>query len=55
MTVAEFVIKLGLRKVELGSSKSEERGVCEKDHKEDVVDGNDNGNNGGNGKPGVGN
>ncbi|MBA0858513.1 hypothetical protein Goshw_027456, partial [Gossypium schwendimanii] len=45
--------ELGLRKDKLGSSKSEERGPCEKDHKEDVVDGNGNGDNGGNGKPRV--
>ncbi|MBA0615600.1 hypothetical protein Godav_015723, partial [Gossypium davidsonii] len=53
ITVAESVVKLGLGKDKLGSSKSEERGVCEKDHKEDVVDGNGNGDNGGNGKPRV--
>ncbi|MBA0754935.1 hypothetical protein Gogos_019952, partial [Gossypium gossypioides] len=53
MTVVEFVVKLGLGKDKLGSSMSEERGVCEKDHKEDVVDGNGNGDNGGNGKPRV--
>ncbi|MFQ6638653.1 hypothetical protein Gotur_015288 [Gossypium turneri] len=56
MTVIESVVKLGLGKDKLGSSKSEERGVCEMDHKEDIVDGNGNGNgdNGGNGKPRVG-
>ncbi|MBA0755090.1 hypothetical protein Gogos_021148 [Gossypium gossypioides] len=53
MTVVESVVKLGLRKDKLGSSKFEERGVCEKDHKEDVVDGNGNGDNSGNGKPRV--
>ncbi|MFQ6624776.1 hypothetical protein Gotur_004433, partial [Gossypium turneri] len=53
MTIVEFVVKLGLGKDKLGCSKSEERGVCEKDHKEDVVDGNGNGDNGGNGKPRV--
>ncbi|MBA0708009.1 hypothetical protein Golax_020003 [Gossypium laxum] len=53
MTVVEFMVKLGLGKVKLRSSKSEGRGVCEKDHKEDVVDGNGNGDNGGNGKPRV--
>ncbi|MFQ6626995.1 hypothetical protein Gotur_005528, partial [Gossypium turneri] len=51
MTVVESVVKLGLGKGKLGSSKSEERGVCEMDHKEDIVDGNGNGDNGGNGKP----
>ncbi|MBA0676546.1 hypothetical protein Goari_018021, partial [Gossypium aridum] len=30
-----------------------ERGVCENDHKDDVVDGNGNGDNDGNGKPRV--
>ncbi|MBA0845289.1 hypothetical protein Goarm_023272, partial [Gossypium armourianum] len=54
MMVVEFVVKLGLGKDKLGSSKSEERGVCKKDHKKDVVDGNDNDNNSGNGKPRVG-
>ncbi|KAK8263617.1 hypothetical protein V6Z12_D12G053800 [Gossypium hirsutum] len=54
MKVVESVGKLGLGKDKLGSSKSEERGVCEMDHKEDIVDGNGNGNNGGNGKPRVG-
>ncbi|MBA0776690.1 hypothetical protein Gotri_011653 [Gossypium trilobum] len=55
ITIVEFVVKLDLRKDKLGSSKSEERGVCEKDQKEDVVDVNDNGNNnnGGNEKPRV--
>ncbi|MBA0730589.1 hypothetical protein Golax_023264 [Gossypium laxum] len=52
--VAESVIKLGLGKDKLGSSKSEEKGICEKDHKEDVVDGNDNGSNSGNGNPRIG-
>ncbi|MFQ6640800.1 hypothetical protein Gotur_014946, partial [Gossypium turneri] len=42
MMVVESVVKLG-------SSKSEERGICEMDHKEDIVDGNGNGDNGGNG------
>ncbi|MFQ6634488.1 hypothetical protein Gotur_012031 [Gossypium turneri] len=54
MTVAESVVKLGLGKDKLGSSKSEERRVREMDHKEDIVDGNGNGDNGGNGKPQVG-
>ncbi|MBA0753253.1 hypothetical protein Gogos_020608, partial [Gossypium gossypioides] len=53
MTVAKSVVKLSLGKDKLGSSKPKERGVCEKDHKEDV-DGNGNGDNGGNGKPRVG-
>ncbi|MBA0755049.1 hypothetical protein Gogos_021355 [Gossypium gossypioides] len=53
MTVVESVVKLGLGKDKLGSSKSEERGVCEKDYKEDV-DGNGNSDNSGNGKPRVG-
>ncbi|MFQ6659951.1 hypothetical protein Gotur_028641 [Gossypium turneri] len=54
MTVAEFVVKLGLGKDKLGSFKSEERGVREMDHKEDIVDGNGNSDNGGNGKPRAG-
>ncbi|MBA0670451.1 hypothetical protein Goklo_029027 [Gossypium klotzschianum] len=54
MTVVESVLKLSLGKDKLGSSKSEERGVCEMNHKEDIVDGNGNGENGGNGKPRVG-
>ncbi|MFQ6656870.1 hypothetical protein Gotur_026789, partial [Gossypium turneri] len=54
MTVVESVVKLGLGKDKLRSSKSEERGICEMDHKEDIVDGNGNGDNGGNGKPRVG-
>ncbi|MBA0754414.1 hypothetical protein Gogos_022202 [Gossypium gossypioides] len=53
MTVAESVIKLGLGKDKLEYSKSEERGVYEKDHKEDD-DGKGNGDNSGNGKPQVG-
>ncbi|MFQ6656110.1 hypothetical protein Gotur_026367 [Gossypium turneri] len=55
MTVDEFVVKFGLGKDKLGFSKSKERGVCETNHKEDVVDGNDNGDNSGNEKPRVGN
>ncbi|MFQ6637602.1 hypothetical protein Gotur_013441 [Gossypium turneri] len=51
MTVVESVMKLGLGKDKLGSTKSEERGICEMDHKEDIVDGNGNGDNSGNGKP----
>ncbi|MBA0871159.1 hypothetical protein Goshw_021946 [Gossypium schwendimanii] len=47
MTVVEFMVKLGLGKDKLGSSKLEERDICEKDHKEDVVDGNGNGDNSG--------
>ncbi|MBA0871163.1 hypothetical protein Goshw_021946, partial [Gossypium schwendimanii] len=54
MTVVEFMVKLGLGKDKLGSSKLEERDICEKDHKEDVVDGNGNGDNSGNEKPRVG-
>ncbi|MFQ6653581.1 hypothetical protein Gotur_024905 [Gossypium turneri] len=54
ITVVESVVKLGLGKDKLGSSKSKEKGVCEMDHKEDIVDGNGNGDNGGNGKPRVG-
>ncbi|MFQ6647515.1 hypothetical protein Gotur_021800 [Gossypium turneri] len=53
MKVVESVVKLGLGKDKLGSSKSEEMGVCEKDHNEDVVDGNCNGDNSGNRKPRV--
>ncbi|MFQ6649572.1 hypothetical protein Gotur_022308 [Gossypium turneri] len=51
MMVVESVVKLGLGKDKLGSSKSKKRGVCERDHKKDIVDSNDNGDNGGNGKP----
>ncbi|KAG8474384.1 hypothetical protein CXB51_034110 [Gossypium anomalum] len=55
MTVAVSVVKLGLGKDKLGSSKSEERGVCEGNHKEDTDGyGKGNGNNCGNGKPRVG-
>ncbi|MBA0765308.1 hypothetical protein Gotri_014527, partial [Gossypium trilobum] len=54
MTVVESIVKLGLGKDKLRSSKFEERGVYETDHKEDVVDGNGNGDNSGNGKPQVG-
>ncbi|KAK5838283.1 hypothetical protein PVK06_007011 [Gossypium arboreum] len=55
MKVAVSVVKLGLGKDKLGSSKSEERGVCEGNHKEDTDEyGNGSGNNGGNGKPRVG-
>ncbi|MBA0754149.1 hypothetical protein Gogos_020990, partial [Gossypium gossypioides] len=54
ITVVESVVKLGLGKDKLESSKSVERGVCEMDHKEDIVDGNGNDNNSGNGKPRVG-
>ncbi|MBA0782865.1 hypothetical protein Gotri_000685 [Gossypium trilobum] len=51
MMVVESVVKLGLGKDKLGYSKSEKRGVCERDHKKDIVDGNGNSDNGGNGKP----
>ncbi|MFQ6656409.1 hypothetical protein Gotur_026525 [Gossypium turneri] len=54
MAVVESVVKLGLGKHKLGSFKSEERGVCEMDHKEDIIDGNGNGDDSGNGKPRVG-
>ncbi|MFQ6651999.1 hypothetical protein Gotur_024079 [Gossypium turneri] len=54
MTVVESVMKLGQGKDKLGSSKSDGKGVCEMDHKEDRVNGNGNGDNGGNGKPRVG-
>ncbi|MBA0776339.1 hypothetical protein Gotri_011344 [Gossypium trilobum] len=54
MMVVESVFKLGLGKDKLGSSTSEERGVCEMDHKEDIADGNGNDDNGCNGKPRVG-
>ncbi|MBA0670466.1 hypothetical protein Goklo_025491 [Gossypium klotzschianum] len=53
MTVVESMVKLGLRKYKLGSLKFEERGICENDHKEDVVDGNNNDENSGNRKPRV--
>ncbi|MBA0635796.1 hypothetical protein Godav_029606 [Gossypium davidsonii] len=54
MTVTKFVVKLGLGKDKLGSSKSKKRDVCEKDHKEDVVYGNGNSDNSSKGKPRVG-
>ncbi|KAG8500526.1 hypothetical protein CXB51_004158 [Gossypium anomalum] len=54
ITVVKSVIKLGLRKDKLGYSKSEERGVCEGNHKEDNDDGNGNDDNYGNEKPRVG-
>ncbi|MFQ6636179.1 hypothetical protein Gotur_013949 [Gossypium turneri] len=54
MTVAESVVKLSLGKDKLESSKSEERGISEMDHKEDILNGNGNGDNSGNGKPRVG-
>ncbi|MFQ6636105.1 hypothetical protein Gotur_013876 [Gossypium turneri] len=53
MTVAESVVKLSLGKDKLGFSKYKERGVCEKDHKEDN-DGNGIDDNGGSRKPLVG-
>ncbi|MBA0629273.1 hypothetical protein Godav_023856 [Gossypium davidsonii] len=53
MTIVESMVKLGLGKDKLGCSKSEKKGVCEMDHKEDMVDGNDNGDSSGNGKPQV--
>ncbi|KAH1107378.1 hypothetical protein J1N35_011146 [Gossypium stocksii] len=42
MTVAESVVKFGLGKDKLESSKSEERGVSEGNHEEDDGKGNDN-------------
>ncbi|MBA0762509.1 hypothetical protein Gotri_012109 [Gossypium trilobum] len=54
MMVVESVVKLGLGKDKLGSSKPKERGACEKDLKEDVVHINGNDDNCGNGKPRVG-
>ncbi|MFQ6634022.1 hypothetical protein Gotur_011566 [Gossypium turneri] len=54
MTLAESVVKLGLGKDKLRSLKSEEKDVCKKNHKEDVVDSNGNSDNGGNRKPRVG-
>ncbi|MBA0824707.1 hypothetical protein Goarm_021355, partial [Gossypium armourianum] len=53
ITVVKSIVKLGLRKDKHRSSKTKERGVCEKDHKEDI-DGNGIGDNSGNGKPRVG-
>ncbi|KAH1092188.1 hypothetical protein J1N35_019445 [Gossypium stocksii] len=50
---SEYVVKIRLGKDKLRSSKSEERGVHEKDHKEDTG-GNVIGDNSGNGKPRVG-
>ncbi|MBA0574888.1 hypothetical protein Golob_028038, partial [Gossypium lobatum] len=35
MMLVESVVKLGLGKDKLGSSKSNERGACENNHKED--------------------
>ncbi|KAH1128764.1 hypothetical protein J1N35_000142 [Gossypium stocksii] len=52
MTIAESMVKLGLRKYKLECSKSEENGIYEKDHKEDN-DGNSNDDNDGNRKPQV--
>ncbi|MBA0608986.1 hypothetical protein Godav_021127, partial [Gossypium davidsonii] len=52
--VVESVVKLGLEKDKLGFFKFKERGVCEKDHREDVVNGNGNNDDSGNGKPRVG-
>ncbi|KAK5820473.1 hypothetical protein PVK06_025520 [Gossypium arboreum] len=55
MTVAVSVVKLGLGKDKLGSSKSKESGVRKGNHKKDTNEyGNGNGNNCGNGKPRVG-
>ncbi|MBA0669628.1 hypothetical protein Goklo_029555 [Gossypium klotzschianum] len=51
MMVVESVVKLGLGKDKLGCSKSEKRGVYERDHKKDIVAGNGNDDNGGNRKP----
>ncbi|KAK5824749.1 hypothetical protein PVK06_019533 [Gossypium arboreum] len=51
MKVAVSVVKLGLGKDKLGSSKPEGKGICEGNHK-DYTD--EYGNNGGNGKPRVG-
>ncbi|MBA0671702.1 hypothetical protein Goklo_029267, partial [Gossypium klotzschianum] len=47
ITVVEPVVKLGLRKDKLGSSKFEEMSVCEMGHNEDIADGNGNGDDGG--------
>ncbi|MBA0558120.1 hypothetical protein Golob_015154 [Gossypium lobatum] len=52
MTVAESMVKLGLGKDKLGSSKFEEMGVHKKDHNKDS-DSNGIDDNGGNGKPRV--
>ncbi|MBA0766004.1 hypothetical protein Gotri_015095, partial [Gossypium trilobum] len=54
MTVVESMVKLGLGKDKLESFKSKERGVCEMNHKENVVDDNGNNDNSGNRKPQVG-
>ncbi|MBA0648952.1 hypothetical protein Goklo_016574 [Gossypium klotzschianum] len=54
MTVVESMVKLGLGKDKLKSFKSEERGLCETNHKENVVDDNGNNDNSGNEKPRVG-
>ncbi|KAK5775793.1 hypothetical protein PVK06_043734 [Gossypium arboreum] len=55
MKVAVSLVKLGLGKDKLGSSKFEERAVYEGNHKEDTDEyGNGNGDNCGNGKPRVG-
>ncbi|MBA0844820.1 hypothetical protein Goarm_005759, partial [Gossypium armourianum] len=53
MTVVESMIKLGLGKDKLESFKSEERGVYEMNHKENVVDDNGNNDDSGNRKPRV--
>ncbi|MFQ6662553.1 hypothetical protein Gotur_030361 [Gossypium turneri] len=52
MMVAESMDKLSLEKDKLEPSKSEEKGVCEKDHKKDNDDNNNN-DDSGNGKPRV--
>ncbi|MBA0852607.1 hypothetical protein Goshw_007482 [Gossypium schwendimanii] len=54
MSIAESVVKLGLEKDKIRSSKFEERSICEKNHKEDVIDGKGNGDNSVNGKARVG-
>ncbi|MBA0817945.1 hypothetical protein Gohar_028193 [Gossypium harknessii] len=49
MIVVESMVKIGLVKDKLRSLKFEERGICEKNHKEYVVDENGNDDNCGKG------
>ncbi|MBA0753850.1 hypothetical protein Gogos_020347, partial [Gossypium gossypioides] len=53
MMVVESVVKLGLGKDKVRSSKFEENGIREIDHKEDIIDDNGNNDSSGNGKPRV--
>ncbi|KAH1055489.1 hypothetical protein J1N35_033554 [Gossypium stocksii] len=51
ITVVESMVKLGVGKDKLGSSKSEERDVRKENHKEGKDNDNGNSDNGGNRKP----